>query len=389
MNKETIIRTRNDRTLTVVALVHRGDNFEIAKATSEADAPATLAVRSLRVDPAWSPTVRNTIAELRESEAEAASLLFDADAGIQSVASSDDNTTLDDVLVTHPFVEGTTLQRYVHAEHTDGMPLDLALDFAAQIARQLATLHEARLVHRSPSPEHVIIHDGKATLIGFGNVCKRQQRPAPWQLGGDERYVAPEVLRERSGNFIHPRADVYTFGATLSYMLTGIHPTTAPEAPIDNEAWRRLMTTPEGARLLIAHCMQPLHKNRMVNASKLLPLLSEDSLPDRRTTGFGAIALLAPWTGALEGKSSGLSAGPLTTRAAQAGQREDEAAEDPATGENTAGSENEPASSGAEASDSAERAIIETQGVNKTRLLIGFGLIALVVLGGAFLRLCS
>lgn len=394
MNNETTIRTRSGLTLNVQDLIHRGDNFEIVRATSEGTSAATLTIRALRIDQGWPPAVRRNIAGLREAEAKAASLVFDADAGIQKVASSDSTGNVDDVLVTHPYVEGTTLQRYVHAEHTDGMPLALTLDLAAQIAQQLAKLHDDRLVHRSPSPEHIIIHDGKATLIGFGNVCQRQQRPAPWQLGGDERYVAPEVIRERSGTFIHPRADVYTFGATLSYMLTGIHPTTAPEAPIDNEAWRRLMTAPEGVRLLIAHCMQPLHKNRLVNASKLIPLLSEDSLPDRRTTGFGAIALLAPWTGALEGKASGLSAGPLTTRRAQAAQFEDEASEETATTGNEGTTQATPSSTpGANPANieqnGARQATIETRGVNKTRLLIGFGLIAIVVLGGAFLRLCG
>jgi serine/threonine protein kinase len=402
MPETTKLELENGDVLTIEELAHRGEDFEIAVAQRTADdVSEKIAVRSLRVDDGWPDKVKNRLSEHRRTEEQAASLLLGDNVALERV---NPHGARDDSVLLHPYVEGMTLERHIHANFPEGAPLEDGLALMRQLAEQLSLLHEERIVHRAASPDHCIVNDkGELTLIGFGNACERQTRPAPWQLGGDERYVAPEVIRERSGTFIHPRADVYSFGATLSYVFSGIPPTDTPEAPIANDAWRRLMEFPEGLRLLIAHCMQPFHKNRLVNASKLLPYLQANSLPDRKTDGFGAIALLAPWTGALEGESSGLSPGPLTTRQ-QAGaepDRDDESTEESnnkrAEPESSAQARpaelEEPAQTAtddADGSESTQQPVrVQPAGINKWRLFLGFGLIAAVILGGAFMRLCS
>ena len=217
-----------------------------------------------------------------------------------------------------PWFDGTTLERHVQAEHPTGMPLDEGLTVLRAVAEQLATLHEHRLVHRCPSPDHVIIPPegpSTATLIGLGNVAERQQRPLPGRALVDSRYAAPELARELSGAFIHPRGDVYAFGALMAFVFSGMPPTETPEAPVSVSAWQRMSRLPDGVRILIAHCMQPFHKSRLIDARALLPLLTAESLPTRETPGFGAIYLLAPWTGAEDGARVGdLSPGPLVSR---------------------------------------------------------------------------
>jgi serine/threonine protein kinase len=388
MPETTKLELENGGVLAIEELAHRGEDFEIAIARQAAeDASGKLAVRSLRVDDGWPDNIKNRLQEYREIEEQAASLLLGDGVSLER---ANNEQAKDTSVLLHPYVEGMTLERYIHAKFPEGAPLEEGFALMRQLAEQLSLLHDNRIVHRAASPDHCVVNeDGELTLIGFGNACERQTRPAPWQLGGDERYVAPEVIRERSGTFIHPRADVYSFGATLSYVFSGIPPTDTPEAPIANDAWRRLMEFPEGLRLLIAHCMQPFHKNRLVNASKLLPYLHADSLPDRKTEGFGAIALLAPWTGALEGESSGLSPGPLTARAhsdpssEQAAEEDEPAVTDPDDAEEPLQPETE------EASPPPETVAVQPAGISKWRLILGFGLIAAVILGGAALRLCS
>lgn len=416
MSDSPQIRTTDGQIFEIEKLAHRGEDFEIALAvraghdgTADGGSASRVALRSIRIDDAWPPEVRNNLDTRRQTECRAASLLLGDSPLAPSLVAVDGSIDFGDSasLVVHRYVDGTTLERYVHAHHPEGMPLDEGLAIARSLAEQLVLLHEERLVHRSPSPAHVIVDEaGNTQLIGFGNVCERQTRPNPWQLRGDGRYVAPEILRERSGTFIHPRADIYTFGATLSYLFSGVHPTETPEAPIANDSWRRLMEQPEGLRLLIAHCMQPMHKNRLINASKLLPLLSADTLPTRRTEGFGAIALLAPWTGALEGKSSGLSPGPLTTRQTQQAAAQASSERSATEPQEPTGSDDPPArgvdddpgraevssanADGDASVDSPPTPVpVQTTGVRRSRLLLGFGLIAAVVLGGALLRLCG
>lgn len=223
-----------------------------------------------------------------------------------------------DAVIIHPWLPGQSLLRYVQGRYPEGMPLDKALTVARAIATQLVPLHDERLIYRSLSPEHIVIgEDEEARLIGFANPSDRQRRPVTIKTGTDERYSAPEIVRELSGQFLHPRADVYSFGALMSFLATGEPPTDQVESPVSIKAWQRMNELPEGYRLLVAHCMQPFHKNRKVNTKALLPYLqSADTLPSRDSDGFGAIYLLAPWTGAANHAPVGnLTPGPLVSRA--------------------------------------------------------------------------
>lgn len=223
-----------------------------------------------------------------------------------------------DSVVIHPWLPGQSLLRYVQGRYPEGMPLDKALNVAREVATQLVPLHDERLIYRSLSPEHVVIDENEeAKLIGFANPSDRQRRPVTIKTGTDERYSAPEIVRELSGQFLHPRADVYSFGALMSFLATGEGPTDQVESPVSIKAWQRMNELPEGYRLLVAHCMQPFHKNRKVNTKALLPYLQNvDALPSRETEGFGAIYLLAPWTGAANHAPVGnLTPGPLVSRA--------------------------------------------------------------------------
>jgi serine/threonine protein kinase len=96
------------------------------------------------------------------------------------------------------------------------------LAVAADAACSLAVLHERHIAHRDYKPDNILITDqGKLQLadpLGNGIGCTAlfsQNR------GGTPGYWAPEV---RDGRPISPAGDVYSYGATLYHLLTGLKP---------------------------------------------------------------------------------------------------------------------------------------------------------------------
>jgi hypothetical protein len=104
-----------------------------------------------------------------------------------------------------------------------------ALDFAVQVARALAYMHYHGVVHRSITPDDVLIrsHDRLAKLSGLLTAQTREGRPAndltrPQEAVGDVRFQSPERATGAAG--LDARTDVYGLGATLYAMLTGRPP---------------------------------------------------------------------------------------------------------------------------------------------------------------------
>ncbi|CAN6345990.1 unnamed protein product [Urochloa humidicola] len=93
--------------------------------------------------------------------------------------------------------------------------------YAADVARGLAYVHAAGLVHGDVKPRNVVIgRDGRAKLADFG-CARRASAASPPIIGGTPAFMAPEVARgEEQG----PAADVWALGCTVIEMATGRAP---------------------------------------------------------------------------------------------------------------------------------------------------------------------
>ncbi|KYF59819.1 hypothetical protein BE08_10865, partial [Sorangium cellulosum] len=141
----------------------------------------------------------------------------------------------DDVLyIVMEWVDGETagtLQRA--AKKLGGIPQRIVLRIASQICAGLHNAHELRddsgalldLVHRDISPANVLISTaGFVKIVDFG-VAKSKGRLHVTRAGGIVKgktpYLSPEQL---AGLPIDRRSDIFSFGALLYVLTTGMHP---------------------------------------------------------------------------------------------------------------------------------------------------------------------
>ncbi len=121
--------------------------------------------------------------------------------------------------VIHERVHGDTLQ--AHAAARDGrFDLATALLIAIRLALAVERLHALGIVHRDLEPSNVLITDyGGVTVIDFGRAARAGHEPGDCELP-NTGFAAPEQVEE-AGDPLDPRADVFSVGALLYWMLAG------------------------------------------------------------------------------------------------------------------------------------------------------------------------
>jgi len=126
---------------------------------------------------------------------------------------------------TMEFVEGESLRDRLQRGPA---PEAEALRIVEQVLEALDHAHSRGVVHRDVKPGNVILTpDGLAKVTDFGLA----KGPADFTLTqsgvtiGTPQYISPEQAREPSG--VDGQTDLYSLGATLYHMLTGVPPHTS------------------------------------------------------------------------------------------------------------------------------------------------------------------
>jgi serine/threonine protein kinase len=125
------------------------------------------------------------------------------------------------------YVKGFDLAKIVKSEG----PLSVAFasHFVHQAALGLQHAHERGMVHRDIKPANLIVaREGKKSVVkvldfGLAKVTSEGQGDSnltrEGQMLGTPDYIAPEQIRDAQSADI--RADIYSLGCTLYYLLTG------------------------------------------------------------------------------------------------------------------------------------------------------------------------
>src|SRR5215472_6491862 len=127
------------------------------------------------------------------------------------------------------FIDGETLEDYMEKTGGRPLPVNQVIDWAEQLCDVLSYLHshEPAIIFRDLKPANVMVDDrGHVFLIDFG--IARFFKPGKLHdtvALGSPGYAAPEQYGKSQST---PRSDLYSLGALLHHLLTGLDPSEQP-----------------------------------------------------------------------------------------------------------------------------------------------------------------
>jgi serine/threonine protein kinase/WD40 repeat protein len=180
------------------------------------------------------------------------------------------------------------------------MPLREVLDYGGELARGLASAHDAGIVHRDLKPENIwVTKDGRIKILDFGlakldpakaasadgETVSVQQQTNPGHVLGTVGYMSPEQVRGLPADY---RSDLFSFGTIVYEMLSGnrafngdtsveimsaILKQDPPELSQNNHA------VPPSLDRIVRHCLEKNPEERFQSASDVAFALSNLSEP--------------------------------------------------------------------------------------------------------------
>lgn len=170
-------------------------------------------------------------------------------------------------------------RNYMILEHANGIDLRQlvkqngpqsesdVLEWALQVATALKFLHdrEQPIIHRDLTPDNIVLrNDGQIVIVDFG-AANEFIGNATGTFVGKHSYIAPEQLRGKAT--VH--SDIYAFGCTLFYLLTGKE----PEALSPSVLKEHNPQASDELSELIESCTQLEAADRYQSVSQLIPVL--------------------------------------------------------------------------------------------------------------------
>lgn len=122
------------------------------------------------------------------------------------------------------FIEGRTLQDLL--EEKGKLDELETLNYTLEIVSAIGyAWNKRKLVHRDIKPENIMISDEEklTKLMDLGLSCIADKSENDDKISGTPQFISPEQIM---GNEIDFRADLYSLGATVYYLLTGKFPFT-------------------------------------------------------------------------------------------------------------------------------------------------------------------
>ena len=154
---------------------------------------------------------------------------------------------------------------------------DMAIGYIRQIASALSYIHRRNTIHLDVKPANVLIdRDGNAVLIDFG-ISKRYDghggQTSTTPVGVSNGYAPIEQYSQLVNRFT-PATDIYSLGATLYKLLTGITPPESSLLVCDPDMLDTSSLSDSIAGL-IKKCLSPNMAGRPQDIDSFLDLLDE------------------------------------------------------------------------------------------------------------------
>ncbi len=163
------------------------------------------------------------------------------------------------------YVAGQDLRQYVRQNGVPGETM--VIDWSIQIANIMKHLHEQdpAIIHRDLTPDNLVLRDdGLIVLIDFGAANEFISK-ATGTFVGKQSFIAPEQFRGKAV----VQSDIYAFGCTLFFLLTGREPEAlATSIPKEFNA-----NVSDELNEVVVSCTQMEAADRFQSAAQLIPVL--------------------------------------------------------------------------------------------------------------------
>ena len=175
------------------------------------------------------------------------------------------------------FIEGTPLK--------GALAVDQALRYAVQICDALEAAHKKNITHRDLKPANILVTASGVKLLDFGlaKIVEAKipdgstQTTALTEAGaimGTAAYMSPEQAK---GEEVDARSDIFSFGAVLYEMLSGVRAFSRSSsietmaAILRDEPTALTLETgiPPDVSAIVARCLQKLPANRFQTVNEL------------------------------------------------------------------------------------------------------------------------
>lgn len=121
------------------------------------------------------------------------------------------------------YIEGQTLSMMLKRNKV--LPIGIILDLFEGVLQGLSAAHEKGIIHRDIKPSNILINPQmQPKVVDFGiakKVDKSKGSTKTTELAGTAYFIAPE---QALGKDLDTRADLYSVGASMYYVLTGQFP---------------------------------------------------------------------------------------------------------------------------------------------------------------------
>ena len=205
-----------------------------------------------------------------------------------SGATSRGESGVDGLWFVMPYVQGESLRARLQRE--GGLPLEVALGIARDVASALDYAHARGVVHRDIKPENILLSDGHAFVADFGvaravDLAGAHGATAIGLTMGTPSYMSPEQAAGASD--LDGRSDVYSLACMIYEMLAGAVPF-GGQTPREIMAHHALDPTPSiravrqdlapGIDVALAKGLAKAPAERPATATELLRLFAEPTL---------------------------------------------------------------------------------------------------------------
>ncbi len=166
------------------------------------------------------------------------------------------------------------------------LPEEDAVRYTRQVADALDFVHSKRMMHLDVKPANILLDDNdNAVLIDFG-LAKQYDteghQTSSTPVGISHGYAPLEQYKRGGVSTFSPATDIYSLGATLFKLVTGITP---PEASDVNDEGLPVLPSDISApvRRAIEAAMEPKRKDRPQSVAEFLNLLESTDNREQST----------------------------------------------------------------------------------------------------------